>query len=207
MERREQCAQKTVRNHVKNVHIYCFITPLGYPQGIAARIQCAHFIDNTSNNSPNEKFRLLPEKRDHLLRVFRRPVRKAHAHAAAPDGRDFQIAVSKFPAFAFVSPSKMQTVRLTSPTRRLAVLSQGEQLTRPSRVGRNRISFTSTSSGKRMAKAAPTLYYIHYMIILLHPLYMFLNERSKSRHFEATATEMFMPTTFLRALTTPLECL
>ena len=37
-----------------------------------------------------------PEQRDHLLLVLGRAVREAHAHAAEPDGRDFQVAVSEF---------------------------------------------------------------------------------------------------------------
>ena len=36
------------------------------------------------------------EKRDHLLLVSRRTIRHAHSHAAEPEGRDFQIAFSKF---------------------------------------------------------------------------------------------------------------
>src|SRR5271165_5312515 len=44
--------------------------------------------------------------------------------AAEPDGRDFQVAVSKFALFhLFLLRSAVR--RLTSPTRRLAVLSQG----------------------------------------------------------------------------------
>ena len=36
------------------------------------------------------------KKSGHLLLVFGRAVGKAHSHAAEPDGRDFQIAFSKF---------------------------------------------------------------------------------------------------------------
>ena len=47
------------------------------------------------------------EQRDHLRLVLGRTVRKAHAHAAEPDGRDFEIASSKFAflhcAFSFKS--------------------------------------------------------------------------------------------------------
>jgi len=39
------------------------------------------------------------EKRDHLLFVFGRAVRKAHSHTAESDGRDFQITFSKFALF------------------------------------------------------------------------------------------------------------
>jgi hypothetical protein len=39
------------------------------------------------------------EKIGHLLLVFGRAVGKAHAHAAEPDGRNFQIA---FPQFALL---------------------------------------------------------------------------------------------------------
>ncbi len=39
-------------------------------------------------------------QRDHLLLVFRRAVAKAHPHAAEPDGRDFQVAFSKFALLA-----------------------------------------------------------------------------------------------------------
>ena len=35
-----------------------------------------------------------PEKSGHLLLVFGRAVGKAHSHAAEPEGRDFQIALS-----------------------------------------------------------------------------------------------------------------
>ena len=41
-------------------------------------------------------------QRDHLLLVCRRAVAKAHAHAAEPDGRDFQVAVSKFAFLHFL---------------------------------------------------------------------------------------------------------
>src|SRR4051812_37443298 len=37
-----------------------------------------------------------PNQGDQLLLVWRRAVGLAHAHAAEPDGRNFQIAVSKF---------------------------------------------------------------------------------------------------------------
>ena len=37
-----------------------------------------------------------PEHRGHLLFVFGWAVRKAHSHAAEAEGRDFQIALSKF---------------------------------------------------------------------------------------------------------------
>src|SRR6266404_1169745 len=39
--------QKTVRNHIKNVHIYCCHNATGISQGIAARIQCVHLNDDT----------------------------------------------------------------------------------------------------------------------------------------------------------------
>src|SRR4026207_2530124 len=38
-----------------------------------------------------------PNQRDHLLLFFRRTVAKTHSHAAQPDGRNFQISLSKFP--------------------------------------------------------------------------------------------------------------
>src|SRR5438445_7124992 len=44
------------------------------------------------------------QKRDHLLFVFGQAVRKAHSHTAEPDGRDFQIALSKFALFHFLNP-------------------------------------------------------------------------------------------------------
>ena len=37
-----------------------------------------------------------PNQRDHLLLVRGRAVAEAHAHAAEPEGRDFQVALSKF---------------------------------------------------------------------------------------------------------------
>src|SRR5216684_9333604 len=37
-----------------------------------------------------------PDQRDSRLLIDRRTVAKAQSHAAEPDGRDFQIAVSKF---------------------------------------------------------------------------------------------------------------
>ena len=37
-----------------------------------------------------------PDHRDHLPLVFRGTVSEAHAHAAEPDGRDFQAARSEF---------------------------------------------------------------------------------------------------------------
>ena len=40
-----------------------------------------------------------PDQGNHLLLVTRRAVTEAHAHAAQPDGRDFQIA---FPKFTFL---------------------------------------------------------------------------------------------------------
>ena len=43
------------------------------------------------------------KKRDHLLLVCRRPVGKAHSHAAEPDSRDFQVAISKFALLHCVS--------------------------------------------------------------------------------------------------------
>ncbi len=49
----------------------------------------------------------------------------------------------------------------------------------------------------------PILYDITFMMLGLHVLYMLLVCAQKSRYFaftEATATEMVMPTTFLRAL-------
>src|SRR5678815_5169887 len=36
-------------------------------------------------------------QRDHLLLFFRRTVAKTHSHAAQPDGRNFQVSLSKFP--------------------------------------------------------------------------------------------------------------
>ena len=44
-----------------------------------------------------------PDQGNHLLPVTRRAVTEAHAHAAQPDGRDFQIAVSKFALGIIVS--------------------------------------------------------------------------------------------------------
>src|ERR1700730_3655659 len=69
-------------------------------------------------------FHRCAENRGHLLLIFWRAVRKAHAHAAEPDGRDFQVAVSKF-ALLHLFLLRSAVRRLTSPTRRLAVLSQG----------------------------------------------------------------------------------
>ena len=46
------------------------------------------------------------EKRDHLLLVFGRTVGKAHSHAAEPEGRDFQIAFSKFALLHNASPQE-----------------------------------------------------------------------------------------------------
>ena len=37
-----------------------------------------------------------PDQSGHLLLVFGRAVRKAHSHAAEPEGRNFQAALSKF---------------------------------------------------------------------------------------------------------------
>ena len=45
------------------------------------------------------KFDRLPNQRDHLLLIFRRTVAKTHPHAAKPNRRNFQTALSKFALF------------------------------------------------------------------------------------------------------------
>src|ERR1022692_1498482 len=52
-----------------------------------------------------------PEKRGHLLLVFGRTVRKAHSHAAEPESRNFQAALSKF---ALLHCFSFETVSLIS---------------------------------------------------------------------------------------------
>ena len=44
-----------------------------------------------------------PDQGDHLLLVFGRTVAEAHSHAAEPDGRNFQVALSKFALLHFFS--------------------------------------------------------------------------------------------------------
>ena len=57
------------------------------------------------------------EKRDHLLLVFGRTVGKAHSHAAEPDSRNFQIALSKFALLhCFPLRTRSYTSRLGSNT-------------------------------------------------------------------------------------------
>ena len=42
-----------------------------------------------------------PRERLGYLLVFRRAVRKAHSHAAKPESRDFQVALSEFTRFHY----------------------------------------------------------------------------------------------------------
>src|ERR1019366_402770 len=53
-------------------------------------------VDLGSVEECDAAFHSCPEKRGHLLLVFGRTVRKANSHAAEPEGRDFQAAISKF---------------------------------------------------------------------------------------------------------------
>src|SRR5260370_37732900 len=70
------------------------------------------------------------EKRGHLLLVFRRAVRKAHSHAAEPDGGHFQIAFPEFAllhCFSFeLSPvafvPRARTLRMSMPAGEAAKL-------------------------------------------------------------------------------------
>ena len=71
---------------------------------------------------------------------------------------------------------------------------------------------SSTETFVHASLDAPEFYFKLYSLydgIITYIVYVMIM-RSKSRYFaftEATATEMVMPTTFLRALTTPMGCL
>ena len=49
-----------------------------------------------------------PDQRDHLLLVLGRAVAEAHSHAAEPEGRDFQVALSEFAFLHFLLSGKLR---------------------------------------------------------------------------------------------------
>src|SRR5579875_2285410 len=57
---------------------------------------CIWAVDFCSIEKRNAEFHSPSNQRDHFLLIFRRTIRKAHAHTAQPDGRNFKIALSKF---------------------------------------------------------------------------------------------------------------
>ena len=60
---------------------------------------CVRAVNFSGIEERNAAFDCRPNQRDHLLLVVSRAVSKAHSHAAQPDSRDFQIALSKFALF------------------------------------------------------------------------------------------------------------
>jgi hypothetical protein len=70
-------------------------TPAG--EGLADEIFVCEWAVNLGRVEERDAaFDGCPEKRGHLLLVFGWTVGKTHSHAAQPDGRDFQITLSKF---------------------------------------------------------------------------------------------------------------
>src|SRR5205085_7601058 len=65
------------------------------------------------------------EKRDHVPLVFGRAVRPAHSHAAQPDGRDFQGAVSKFALLHSVSSLGLKSAEAVSRSSGVLAYSSG----------------------------------------------------------------------------------
>src|SRR5208282_977541 len=52
-----------------------------------------------------------PNQRDHFFLVRSRTITEAHSHTAEPDGRDFQIAFSKFALLHYFSFRQMEPGR------------------------------------------------------------------------------------------------
>src|SRR5215216_937353 len=53
----------------------------------------------------NAAFHGCADQGDHLLLIFSRAIIRTHAHAAEPESRDFQMAVSKFAFLHFLNSS------------------------------------------------------------------------------------------------------
>src|SRR5439155_11047923 len=63
-------------------------------------------VDFSSIEERDAAFHRCADKRNHLLLILRRPVPKAHPHAAESDRRHFQPALPKFALFHSVTSKK-----------------------------------------------------------------------------------------------------